>query len=622
MSPVKGIRFLLGLSFLCMMGTNARAQMTTKCKGQTWETISEAKYGTKDYGVLLAYLNRKPDTAQCPSGRFIRLLGTIKHKVRPGQKIEEIAKRFLRSKGRVTYLRRLNQLPGAKQPQANSIIAIPTEVAVPAKHLSLLLKLITKETLTLYNRVKSQKALSKLRTIYAPVSPGQVLPKPAPKVSTREPATKQPVETSVASQRAEEQTKVQSQVSPPPSREPANQGNIAIVPQGRMEIPKVRQTRNASAIRASYADFTHATHNALLGKERQCQLCHIDSPTPDKPYFDIPEQVCTQCHAIAISDNANQRVNQLALIYSHHQHLDPKGEVAQDYSTACGLCHPAGDEGTRANPTHSTCVKCHNASENKVTVAAHCEACHEPTEKFDRDLSAKLLLADHLKGSVRGSNLVFTHEPHVAQLTQEGLTGDARCETCHSNARASNTLSEIEPQRMSDCLTCHQGLRKVANDTITELDRCQTCHVEQVTSIRPGFSTVVDKPLSHTAFFRKNHQKAAREDEKVCQSCHSSLAGGSGDNCDRCHSQMRPQDHTPRFKEHPHGRAAVRQPERCATCHQSDRCVDCHSIRPRNHFPKRSFLEGGHGREARFSTRKCMTCHQVEAECSRCHNVR
>jgi hypothetical protein len=49
--------------------------------------------------------------------------------------------------------------------------------------------------------------------------------------------------------------------------------------------------------------------------------------------------------------------------------------------------------------------------------------------------------------------------------------------------------------------------------------------------------------------------------------------------------------------------------------------VDCHSVRPRDHFPKQSFIEGGHGRAARFSTRKCMTCHQVENECSSCHNV-
>ena len=161
----------------------------------------------------------------------------------------------------------------------------------------------------------------------------------------------------------------------------------------------------------------------------------------------------------------------------------------------------------------------------------------------------------------------------------------------------------------------------MANDRAQELDRCQTCHIEQLTLVKPNFSNVLDKPISHTAFFRKNHSKVASRDKKVCQSCHSSLAGGSGENCERCHSQMRPSDHTPRFKESPHGRAAIRSPERCATCHQSDRCVDCHSVRPRDHFPRQSFIEGGHGRAARFSTRKCMTCHQVENECSSCHNV-
>ena len=138
----------------------------------------------------------------------------------------------------------------------------------------------------------------------------------------------------------------------------------------------------------------------VLGKDEQCQTCHIDHPNPYKAYFPVPEAVCTQCHAIAIPEDATERVNQLPLYYSHNQHLNPKGEVAKDYTTACALCHRPTDEGTMTKPGHNTCSKCHNASENKVTVKNHCEACHGETEQFDRDLSAKLLLAEHLKKSI------------------------------------------------------------------------------------------------------------------------------------------------------------------------------------------------------------------------------
>lgn len=614
---------LLTLSTLCLIATSASAQMTTKCQGESWEAISEVKYGKTDYGVLLTYLNRKPNTANCPNKKFVRLLGTIKHKVKAGQTIEEIKKHFLRGKGRVKYLRQLNELPGKTQPKTNSILFIPTKITLPNKQLDLVLNLIETDTLLEYNRASKVQALHNTKTIHVPMSPGQILapvtPVPVAKksdTSPADPADKQPErKTKIADKETSNRGPKQEEVKQ------TNQGNIALIPEAKPDIPKVVQARNASAIEANYAEFTHASHIAVLGQEPQCQICHIDSPRPDKPYFEIPEAVCTQYHALAVSDNVDQRMNQLPLIYSHNQHLDPQGAVAKDYTTACALYHRPNENKARTKPTHSTCVKCHNVSENKVTVAENCEACHGPTERFDRDISAKLLLADHLKSAVRGNNLIFAHESHVAGLQEQGLTNNQPCESCHSNVRSSKTLDEIEPQKMSDCLDCHQGLRKVAEDTVNSLDSCQTCHIEQMTSVKPSFSNVVDKPISHTAFFRKNHGKVASEDKKVCQSCHSSLAGGSGENCDRCHSQMRPSDHTPRFKEHPHGRAAIRSPERCASCHQVDRCVDCHSVQPRDHFPKQSFIEGGHGRATRFSTRKCMTCHQVENECSSCHNM-
>jgi len=591
-----------------------------KCQGEKWSVIAKQKYDNEEFGRYLASLNKKVGTETCTQGRFIRLLGTIKHKVRSGQTVRIIAKRFLRGKNAESYLRTINGMPARENPKPGQNFNVPTEVIIMKKDIDHLSGLIGTKRLLKYNGVKSVRALRRLRKIYAPIAPG--LKEQPIKIAQKEENRKRKPPSREFKVPADRKSQLQSSKGQVIELTPkVAEKNRALVPGAKLEIPNVVQTRNASAIRASYAEFTHATHAMVLGKDRQCQTCHIDHPNAEKAYFPVPEAVCTQCHAIAIPQDATERVNQLPLYYSHNQHLDPKGEVAQDYTTACVLCHRPEDKGTMTEPSHNTCSKCHNVSENKVTVKNHCEGCHGETEQFDRDLSAKVLLAEHLKKSIRGNNLIFAHNNHLSALKQQGLNGDAPCETCHSNVRESQTLADIEPQKMGDCLECHQGLRKVVNDTARSLDECQTCHVEQMTAFVPAFGNVVDKPLSHTMFFRKNHQTAAAQDEKVCQSCHSSLAGGSGQNCDRCHSQMRPVDHTPHYREHAHGRASIRQPERCATCHQADRCIDCHSVRPRNHFPRQSFLRGGHGRKARFSPRNCLTCHQPERECASCHNV-
>ena len=618
-------------ALLCTTSQIAWGKMTMKCQGEEWSNIAKEKYDNEEFGRYLAALNKKSGTEACPQGRFVRLLGTIKHTVRPGQTVRIIAKRFLRGKNAEAYLRTLNGLSAKAEPSAGQSFNVPTEVMITPKDLDHLSGLLGSKLLLTYNGISSKKKLRALKKIYAPVAPGlRAKPPQAPPQLATKAEPEKPKDDSITTDNQNDQKQPEPQEKPAretitevttaPQKKDVDR-NTAFAPGAKLKIPKVVQTRNASAIRASYAEFTHATHAMVLGKEKQCQTCHIDHPNPYQAYFPVPEAVCTQCHAIAIPEDASERVNQLPLYYSHNQHLDPRGEVAKDYTTACALCHRPEDKGTMTKPGHNECSKCHNASENKVTVKNNCEACHGETEQFDRDLSAKLLLAEHLKKSVRGNNLVFAHNNHLNSLKQQGMNGDAPCETCHSNVRASQTLAEIAPQKMSDCLECHQGLRKVVNDTAKSLDECQTCHVEQATAFVPAFGNVVDKPLSHTIFFRKNHQTAAAQDEKVCQSCHSSLAGGSGQNCDRCHSQMRPTDHTPHYREHAHGRAAIRQPERCATCHQADRCQDCHSVRPRNHFPKQSFLQGGHGRKARFSPRNCLTCHQPERECASCHNV-
>jgi len=601
--------------FLIAAEGAANAKMTTKCHGQTWETIATETYGNPRLGPLLAYLNRKAGETNCPKGRFVRLLGTIKHRVRPGQTLKKIAERFLRGKGARRYLQKTNELKKSAKLKASSLILIPTEIALKVSDIGLVEDLISLKDLFAYNGVSSLKSLLRLRLVYVPIAPTRKAPNIPRQVSVSEGSKTDPVDKDLEPKPAEPEAR------PPPTKSEKPEPSLAIVHESKVNVPKLAQTKEALDITASLSEFTHASHIAVMGAGRQCGNCHIEDPARGETYFNVPKEVCAQCHGPDFVNDSEMRINRLPLEYSHKLHLDPDDTVAKDYTTACALCHRPEKEGKRSLPGHETCDKCHNATENKLTVAEHCEGCHGETEQFDRDFSAKLLLADHLKNSVRGNNLIFEHENHVVDLTSKGLAADAVCEHCHIDIRQTESIEEIEPPRMSDCLSCHKGLGKVAKDTIRALDRCQTCHVEQATSVRPTLSSVREKPLSHTSFFRKNHRVMAERDEKVCQACHTSLAGGKASNCDRCHSQMRPSDHTARFREHPHGRAAVRQPDRCATCHQIDRCSECHNMRPASHFPKEQFRRSGHGRAARFSTRQCFVCHQVETECARCHSV-
>ena len=92
---------LLGVAVATLLWTsshNAWSKMTMKCQGEEWSVIAKEKYDNEEFGRYLASLNKKAGTETCPQGRFVRLLGTIKHKVKSGQTVRIIAKRFLRGR--------------------------------------------------------------------------------------------------------------------------------------------------------------------------------------------------------------------------------------------------------------------------------------------------------------------------------------------------------------------------------------------------------------------------------------------------------------------------------------------------------------------------------------------
>ena len=360
------------------------------------------------------------------------------------------------------------------------------------------------------------------------------------------------------------------------------------------------------------------SHRDVWGEAWRCNTCHLDDPLAKGRYQPIPTGLCEGCHTGFVATDAVQRTHRLALEYSHDLHLDPQRKVARaGYELTCATCHPAAaGSGLQKLPGHAECVKCHNPSEASPTVAQDCEGCHARGEGLDRLRAARALLDEHFRQSERGTDVHFSHESHLALAA----TPEASCDRCHLGARKADRLEQIEPQRMADCLTCHRGLEKTMGEAQRSLGTCQTCHFATRAGHMPVLSAVLEKPVSHTPTFRARHATQAAADDGVCSACHTELAGSPGGACDRCHNQLRPRDHTPRWREEPHGRSAARNPDRCATCHQRDRCADCHNVAPRDHFPRQAF-ELRHGRQARVSMRRCQTCHLPQADCARCHDV-
>lgn len=619
---------IVAASVLLVTSADAQAQLTAKCAGETWVDLAERRYKDVRYGPLLAHFNKSPDTERCKKGKFIRFLASIDHEVRDGQTIRAIAARFLRGKGGAKLIRWLNEIGSFQQAEAGEFLRIPAELKLtladpPSDTLALLDGLIDDPRLRAYNGMSAKKKWRAGQTVFVPLFPGggalQPVAQAAPEAAVvpSRPNATQPAEppTTVPRTRRPDAGVIDAGKAPEDIERDPNE-TISVQPDA--PIKPITQRRNVSGPAARMDQFPHALHKEALGKDWQCNVCHFNDPRRQGRYLEVPTALCGQCHAKVDSTRDEIRFNRLPLMFDHNQHLNPAGKARTEYGDIdCDSCHGVASKGRRGNPGHIECGKCHNASEHRVVVSRDCSACHGEVEQTDRLLAAKALLATHLAQSIRGNNVKFNHDSHVPHVTE----GDLGCDRCHVGAREATTVDAIEPQRMADCLECHRGLQKVVQDTLQDLDACATCHFTRSTATKPTFEAVVEKPTSHTMFFRRNHGAQAESDKGLCQACHPPLAGEPAAECNRCHSTMRPSDHFVRWREERHGRAAVRDPERCATCHLQDRCVDCHSVRPRDHFPRGTFLNGGHARPARISMRRCQTCHLPEVDCAACHDV-
>lgn len=565
--------------------------LTQKCEGETWDEIARQRYGDPKFGKALAIYNRKADDETCTNGRFVRLMAVIRHEVRLGQTLEAIASRFFRAPGGEMLLRERLALPKGTEPETGKVIEIPVELAIavgsmPEKDLAAIPGLPSMDEIRKFNGVGAGAPLPK-GTVYVPLF---VTPKDAPK----------PPPPPVADG------------TPPPPPPPPTEDTT--------KKPGVQAVANAYPAR--FDQFLHPKH-ASVTQFVGCAGCHVANPASPHTYKSIDTKTCLTCHPSFVETATIARTQRLALTFSHDLHLNESRTVKQEgYTTGCQRCHGLEDgeqDIIRPTPGHKNCVKCHNKSEAKPTIEADCSGCHATAESQDRLTLARALLAEHYRGGPRQTDIRFTHAAHVPKDADEAMA-DAACDDCHLEARKSDDLASIEPMRMADCLECHQGMVKEMADRSQRLDRCAVCHVRTRQAVSPFLSSGLERTMAHSPTFARRHEQASLDDDGDCQTCHVELSGGVGAECQRCHERMRPRDHTVRWRDEPHGRASVRDPERCATCHERERCADCHSIAPRDHFPRQSFRVR-HGIAAQRSMRRCQTCHLPQVDCARCHDV-
>lgn len=568
---------------------SASAQLSQRCEGETWSELARARYDRAELAALLQRFNRGEDPERCTRGRFVRFPATVPHTLALGQNLAAVLPRFCQAPGALALVLERSGLPAGVEPAPGARVQIPTELILslgqrPEAELAEIPGLPSLAVIRAYNGLGPGEPLSAGSTIYVPLyldaRSGSPTPPKTERIATTDPAPSG-VRTGTA----------------PPAR-----GSFEPVPvSGRVRA----------------VDFRHDQHRATFGRGYECGLCHLGDH--ERPYPPVPEAVCTTCHA-SVEPRSGPRWQRLPLQFSHALHLDPSGRVRADgFELDCARCHPAdaAEEPTRAN--HGTCIRCHNQLEVPPAVEKDCAGCHRAAEQGERLRLASALLFEHQQLTTRGKSFRFEHGGHLRALNADGVSGEATCERCHAGARHADVLDAIEPLRMADCLDCHRGLVREARASSTRLDRCLTCHLSDRVGTPPALATSLDRPLSHTASFRVDHAREAETDQGICQSCHPELAGGPARDCAACHLKVRPRDHGARWREEPHGRAAVRRgPDRCATCHARDRCADCHAQPPRDHFPRSVFLVR-HGNAAAISIRRCQTCHVAQVDCARCH---
>lgn len=355
------------------------------------------------------------------------------------------------------------------------------------------------------------------------------------------------------------------------------------------------------------------------GKPVACVQCH-QRPMPDAITHQAPTTAnCIACHRESDDMPPTLRkgqVRRLPLPMDHKLHVGDK-------SLDCTICHTHNADRPIGMATlgHEACAACHRQGQTVPYIddpaALSCTGCHGAVEEEPISAERQRYLRNHLiRPFGRIGDVEFTHLTHA---TFGAGGAPLECRACHADAWTAQNKSEISRVGMQGCMECHRQANAVG---LQSPESCAGCHLHHRAGHLPNNETVLNKPLDHTAFFRRHHDDAAREQAPMCASCHAGVDPNDGTRCDTCHLVMRPRDHTAGFRDRVHGRMAQVDPTRCETCHRAERCESCHREPPKSHFPRNAWVEKGlHGSRGRLELSACLTCHRFETTCSRCHTA-
>jgi hypothetical protein len=285
--------------------------------------------------------------------------------------------------------------------------------------------------------------------------------------------------------------------------------------------------------------------------------------------------------------------------FPHAQHVSEIscGGPGLPECLSCNSCHRLATTPKRPFPEKKLCSRCHQSTE-KLSVTP-------PTE-----------VPQPLAYTIR-----FNHEKHLAMRQVKG-----QCVPCH--AGATEARSPLFPV-MESCFDCHEHRQQ------WDRAECAPCH------LRKDVERLLPQTFAkHDAGFQRNHGQAARQQQKLCQQCHTQQQ------CDDCHDvtqdlsveKRRPEAiernfvHRGNFLSR-HSIEAKSQPATCARCHTPASCDGCHlergvsggGINSRNPHPG-GWVTGSpsaHGRDARRDILSCAGCHDQgpATNCIRCHKV-
>jgi len=301
----------------------------------------------------------------------------------------------------------------------------------------------------------------------------------------------------------------------------------------------------------------------------------------------------------------------------------------------CARCHAgvsnAGEEGPLHIPGSAECKGCHERPHDDH----ECANCHGlPSTRAGAARARDILRFQHsthvprAKGNCVRCHLDIAsgadvlrprmptcagcHNQHVAQLSDN-------CDACHVNIKDEGIKPDDHLIHGGNFLREH-GLRAAA-----DRQACAACHQERFCISCHGVTVPAlpeklnfDDPMRagvHRAGFKARHPEEAKGDPGLCTTCHSPKV------CSDCHAKEKIAFGSTKVSPHPsgwlgvrgtrndHGRAALREPELCASCHSGAgeaMCVSCHKVGG----------SGGNPHGPSFNSRKrprtdrpCLLCH-------------